>query len=215
VIHVVLFEPEIPPNTGNAIRLCANTGATLHLVKPLGFQLDNKSLQRSGLDYHDLADVRVHGDFGACLADLGAARVFAVETGSARRYSEVAYREGDAFVFGPETRGLPAAVWSASGARIRCSFRCALRVAASIYPMRWPSSCTTPGGNWDSLGARSRGRLGGALPAAPTYPGRAPGARQAHRVDVRDYASGVAFGGKSNSARSSGRVRASSSQLRN
>jgi len=110
VIHVVLFEPEIPPNTGNAIRLCANTGATLHLVKPLGFQLDNKSLQRSGLDYHDLADVRVHGDFGACLTDLGAARVFAVETGSARRYSEVAYREGDAFVFGPETRGLPAAV---------------------------------------------------------------------------------------------------------
>jgi tRNA (cytidine/uridine-2'-O-)-methyltransferase len=110
VIHVVLFEPEIPPNTGNAIRLCANTGATLHLVKPLGFQLDNKSLQRSGLDYHDLADVRVHEDFGACLADLGAARVFAVETGSAQRYSEVAYREGDAFVFGPETRGLPAAV---------------------------------------------------------------------------------------------------------
>ena len=110
MIHVVLFEPEIPPNTGNAIRLCANTGATLHLVKPLGFQLDNKSLQRSGLDYHDLADVRVHGDFGACLDDLGAARVFAVETGSARRYSEVAYRAGDAFVFGPETRGLPAAV---------------------------------------------------------------------------------------------------------
>lgn len=110
MIHVVLFEPEIPPNTGNAIRLCANTGATLHLVKPLGFQLDNKSLQRSGLDYHALADVRVHGDFGACLADLEASRVFAVETGGARCYSEVAYRDGDAFVFGPETRGLPAAV---------------------------------------------------------------------------------------------------------
>jgi tRNA (cytidine/uridine-2'-O-)-methyltransferase len=79
-------------------------------VKPLGFQLDNKSLQRSGLDYHDLADVRVHVDFGACLADLNAARVFAVETGGAQRYSEVAYQEGDAFVFGPETRGLPAAI---------------------------------------------------------------------------------------------------------
>ena len=110
MIHVVLFEPEIPPNTGNAIRLCANTGATLHLVKPLGFQLDNKSLQRSGLDYHDLADVRVHRDFGTCLADLGAVRVFAVETGGAQRYSDVTYREGDAFVFGPETRGLPPAV---------------------------------------------------------------------------------------------------------
>jgi tRNA (cytidine/uridine-2'-O-)-methyltransferase len=107
MIHVVLFEPEIPPNTGNVIRLCANTGATLHLVKPLGFQLDNKSLQRSGLDYHDLADVRVHADFGTCLAGLGPTRVFAVETGGARRYSDVAYREGDAFVFGPETRGLP------------------------------------------------------------------------------------------------------------
>lgn len=110
MIHVVLFEPEIPPNTGNVIRLCANTGATLHLVKPLGFELDNKSLQRSGLDYHDLADVRVHGDFGACLTALGTARIFVVETGSAQRYSDVKYREGDAFVFGPETRGLPAAV---------------------------------------------------------------------------------------------------------
>lgn len=110
MIHVVLFEPEIPPNTGNAIRLCANTGATLHLVKPLGFQLDNKSLQRSGLDYHDLAEVRVHADFAACLADLGTARVFAVETGGARRYSDVMYREGDAFVFGPETRGLPESI---------------------------------------------------------------------------------------------------------
>lgn len=107
MIHVVLFEPEIPPNTGNAIRLCANTGATLHLVRPLGFQLDNKRLQRSGLDYHDLADVRVHEDFGACLDALGAVRVFAVETGGARRYSDVEYRKGDAFVFGPETRGLP------------------------------------------------------------------------------------------------------------
>jgi len=110
MIHVVLFEPEIPPNTGNVIRLCANTGATLHLVKPLGFQLDNKSLQRSGLDYHDLAEVRVHGDFGTCLAGLEGARVFAVETGGVRRFSDVAYREGDAFVFGPETRGLPPGV---------------------------------------------------------------------------------------------------------
>jgi tRNA (cytidine/uridine-2'-O-)-methyltransferase len=105
---VVLFEPEIPPNTGNIIRLCANTGATLHLVKPLGFRLDDRSLQRSGLDYHDLAEVRVHEDFERCRAALGAARLIAVETGGTRRYDELALRAGDAFVFGPETRGLPA-----------------------------------------------------------------------------------------------------------
>jgi tRNA (cytidine/uridine-2'-O-)-methyltransferase len=110
MIHVVLYEPEIPPNTGNAIRLCVNTGATLHLVKPLGFKLDDKSLQRSGLDYHDLADVRVHADLQACLGGLPAARVFAVETEGRRCYADLDYRSGDAFVFGPETRGLPAAV---------------------------------------------------------------------------------------------------------
>jgi tRNA (cytidine/uridine-2'-O-)-methyltransferase len=78
VFHVVLFEPEIPPNTGNVIRLCANTGASLHLVKPLGFRLDDRSLQRSGLDYHDLATVKVHDSFDACLGELAGARVFAV-----------------------------------------------------------------------------------------------------------------------------------------
>jgi tRNA (cytidine/uridine-2'-O-)-methyltransferase len=110
MIHIVLFEPEIPPNTGNVIRLCANSGATLHLVKPLGFRLDDKSLQRSGLDYHDLASVRLHADLEECLMDLAGARVFAVETGAALRYTDVQYRPGDAFVFGPETRGLPASV---------------------------------------------------------------------------------------------------------
>jgi tRNA (cytidine/uridine-2'-O-)-methyltransferase len=110
MFHVVLFEPEIPPNTGNAIRLCANTGATLHLVKPLGFRLDDKSLQRSGLDYHDLACVEVHENFDACITGLGGARVFAVETGGRRCYSDIEYRAGDAFLFGPETRGLPQTV---------------------------------------------------------------------------------------------------------
>jgi len=110
MFHVVLYEPEIPPNTGNVIRLCANTGATLHLVRPLGFRLDEKSLQRSGLDYHDLAEVRVHADLDACLTGLGAARVFAVETGGRLCYADVAIHPGDAFLFGPETRGLPAAV---------------------------------------------------------------------------------------------------------
>jgi tRNA (cytidine/uridine-2'-O-)-methyltransferase len=109
-LQVILFEPEIPPNTGNVIRLCANTGARLHLVQPLGFRLDNRSLMRSGLDYHDLADVSVHADLDACLAVLAGSRVFAVETGSARRYADVRYRAGDAFLFGPETRGLPQAL---------------------------------------------------------------------------------------------------------
>jgi tRNA (cytidine/uridine-2'-O-)-methyltransferase len=110
MIHVVLFEPEIPPNTGNVIRLCANTGAALHLVKPLGFRLDDKSLMRSGLDYHDLADVKVHAGLESCLEALEGARILAVETGARRSYADFEYRAGDALVFGPETRGLPAAV---------------------------------------------------------------------------------------------------------
>jgi len=110
MFHIVLYTPEIPPNTGNSIRLCANTGATLHLVKPLGFRLDDKGLQRSGLDYHDLADLKVHENLEACLAVLGNARVFAVETGGRIRYSDLTVRPGDAFLFGSETRGLPPAV---------------------------------------------------------------------------------------------------------
>jgi tRNA (cytidine/uridine-2'-O-)-methyltransferase len=107
VFHVVLFEPEIPGNTGNSIRLCANTGATLHLIKPLGFRLDDKSLKRSGLDYHDLADVKIHPDLEACLEQLQGSRIFPIETDGRRRYSDVQYRAGDVFLFGPETRGLP------------------------------------------------------------------------------------------------------------
>jgi len=115
MFHVVLFEPEIPPNTGNTIRLCANTGATLHLVKPLGFRLDDKSLKRSGLDYHDLADVTIHENLDACLSHLQGSRLFAVETGGARRYSDVPYQAGDAFLFGPETRGLPSSALERAG----------------------------------------------------------------------------------------------------
>jgi tRNA (cytidine/uridine-2'-O-)-methyltransferase len=115
MFHVVLFEPEIPPNTGNTIRLCANTGATLHLVKPLGFRLDDKSLQRSGLDYHDLAEVKVHANLEACLSQLDGSRLFAVETGGKHCYSDVRYRVGDAFLFGPETRGLPPSALQQTG----------------------------------------------------------------------------------------------------
>lgn len=109
MFHVLLFEPEIPPNTGNIIRLCANTGAALHLIRPLGFRLDDKSLRRSGLDYHDLAAVTVHKDLDACLEALAGARLFAIETSGRIQYTLPAYRDGDAFLFGPETRGLPAA----------------------------------------------------------------------------------------------------------
>jgi tRNA (cytidine/uridine-2'-O-)-methyltransferase len=115
MFHVVLFEPEIPPNTGNTIRLCANTGAVLHLVKPLGFRLDDKSLKRSGLDYHDLADVTIHDNLEDCLSQLEGSRLFAVETGGARCYSEVPYQAGDAFLFGPETRGLPPSALERAG----------------------------------------------------------------------------------------------------
>lgn len=115
MFHVVLFEPEIPPNTGNVIRLCANTGASLHLIEPLGFRLEHKGLQRSGLDYHDLASVKVHPGFDACLGELAGARLFAVETGGRRCYGDVRYRAGDAFLFGPETRGLPPAVLDLAG----------------------------------------------------------------------------------------------------
>ena len=114
-MNVVLFEPEIPANTGNVIRLCANTGANLHLVKPLGFRLDDKSLRRSGLDYHDLAQVSVHANLHACLQTLSESRVFAVETCARIAYTEAQFCAGDAFIFGPETRGLPPEVLSRIG----------------------------------------------------------------------------------------------------
>jgi len=110
MFHVVLYRAEIPPNTGNVIRLCANTGATLHLVRPLGFELTAKALRRAGLDYEELAEVRVHASLAACLEALGAARLFSVETGGARPYHDAAFGAGDALIFGPETRGLPARV---------------------------------------------------------------------------------------------------------
>jgi tRNA (cytidine/uridine-2'-O-)-methyltransferase len=107
VFHIVLFQPEIPPNTGNAIRLCANTGSTLHLVKPLGFDLHNKNARRAGLDYKDLATVQVHQGMEDCLQALAGARLFAVETTGTRPYSEAEFQPGDALIFGSERRGLP------------------------------------------------------------------------------------------------------------
>ena len=107
MFHVVLHQPEIPPNTGNAIRLCANTGATLHLVHPLGFTIDAAQVRRAGLDYHDMARVHEHASLQDCLAVLGPRRVFAIETSGTRCYSDESFVPGDAFVFGRETLGLP------------------------------------------------------------------------------------------------------------
>lgn len=110
MLHVILYEPEIPPNTGNVIRLCANTGATLHLVHPLGFELDEPRMRRAGLDYHEYARVETHPDLQACLLSLDEPRLHALSTRGTTRYDEVRYARGDALLFGPETRGLPAQV---------------------------------------------------------------------------------------------------------
>jgi len=107
MFHVILHRPEIPPNTGNIIRLCANTGCTLHLIRPLGFELDDKYLRRAGMDYDELAQVRVHVGLEACLQELGGQRIFTVETGGALVYSDARFEPGDALMFGSETRGLP------------------------------------------------------------------------------------------------------------
>jgi tRNA (cytidine/uridine-2'-O-)-methyltransferase len=106
-VHVILFQPEIPPNTGNIIRLCANTGARLHLIRPLGFRLDAKAVRRAGLDYHELAEVRDYPDLQACCEALGQPRWFAFTTRGMLSHDQVKYADGDALVFGPETRGLP------------------------------------------------------------------------------------------------------------
>lgn len=108
MFDVILYQPEIPPNTGNIIRLCANTGVRLHLVKPLGFSLDDRQMRRAGLDYHEYAAVSVYDDWSACAAHFSGRRVFAVSTKGAQRYDLNRYTDGDAFLFGPETRGLPA-----------------------------------------------------------------------------------------------------------
>ncbi|APV52225.1 tRNA (uridine(34)/cytosine(34)/5-carboxymethylaminomethyluridine(34)-2'-O)-methyltransferase TrmL [Betaproteobacteria bacterium GR16-43] len=125
MFHIVLFQPEIPPNTGNVIRLCANVGARLHLVEPLGFSLEDKLLRRAGLDYHEMASVTVHRDWAACRAQLGAARLFATSTRAQTLYTDARYQAGDAFVFGAEAAGLPESFLEAfqPGMRIRLPMR--------------------------------------------------------------------------------------------
>ncbi|HEX6895804.1 MAG TPA: tRNA (uridine(34)/cytosine(34)/5-carboxymethylaminomethyluridine(34)-2'-O)-methyltransferase TrmL [Bryobacteraceae bacterium] len=112
MFDVILYQPEIPPNTGNIIRLCANTGVRLHLVKPLGFSLDDRQMRRAGLDYHEYATVKVYEDWPTCAEHFRDRSVFAVSTKGAQRYDANRYQPGDAFLFGPETRGLPAELLS-------------------------------------------------------------------------------------------------------
>ncbi len=108
MFHVVLFQPEIPPNTGNIIRLCANTGCQLHLIEPLGFDLDDKRLRRAGLDYHEYATLKRHQSLNDCITDTNCDRILAFTTKASHSYAQMQYRRGDMLLFGPESRGLPA-----------------------------------------------------------------------------------------------------------
>ncbi|PCJ45253.1 MAG: tRNA (uridine(34)/cytosine(34)/5-carboxymethylaminomethyluridine(34)-2'-O)-methyltransferase TrmL [Gammaproteobacteria bacterium] len=116
MLHIALYEPEIPPNTGNIIRLAANTGAQLHLIKPLGFELDNKRLQRAGLDYHEYADIKIYDNFTNFITDQGNRRVFAVTSKGTVSHHLANYEADDVFLFGPETRGLPESIRRQLGA---------------------------------------------------------------------------------------------------
>ncbi len=124
-LDVLLYQPEIPPNTGNVIRLCANTGARLHLIRPLGFELEDRQLRRAGLDYHEYANLQVHDSLEAALAVIAPLRLFALSTRGTVRFDQPRYQPGDAFLFGPETRGLPQEVLDAlpAGQRLRLPMR--------------------------------------------------------------------------------------------
>lgn len=121
MFHIVLFEPEIPANTGNIIRLCANVGAQLHLIKPLGFQLDDKKLRRAGLDYHEWVAVKEHDSLNAFIVTIKPERIFALTTKAKKIVSDVTFQDEDAFLFGPETRGIPNSILSEMGEN-RCLY---------------------------------------------------------------------------------------------
>lgn len=125
MLNIVLFEPEIPPNTGNIIRLCANTGFQLHLIEPLGFAWDDKRLRRAGLDYHEYTALKKHASYSAFLASEAPQRLFALTTKGTPAHSAVSYQPGDYLLFGPESRGLPAEILDAlpAGQKIRIPMR--------------------------------------------------------------------------------------------
>ena len=115
MFNIVVYQPEIPPNTGNIIRLCANTGSFLHLIKPLGFAMDDKRLRRAGLDYHEWANIKTYDNWGQFMQEAKPAQLFACTTKASRFYTDVEYKAGDYLAFGPETRGLPAEIREAQG----------------------------------------------------------------------------------------------------
>ena len=140
MFEIVLFEPEIPPNAGNVMRLCANSGCRLHLVRPLGFSLSDKQFGRAAMDYRTGVELAVHDDWSRCREALGNRRVYAASTKGAQRHDRVRFQAGDAFVFGPETRGLPPEILDSAHARLRLPMRPASRslnlanaVAITIY----------------------------------------------------------------------------------
>ena len=117
MFNIVLYEPEIPANTGNIIRLCANVGAQLHLIEPLGFELDDKRLRRAGLDYHEWVTLKTHPNWSAFLSNVSPCKLYALSTKGSQAYSQIAYQQGDTFLFGPETRGLPPEILHYIGVR--------------------------------------------------------------------------------------------------
>ena len=170
MFHIVVFEPEIPPNTGNLIRLAANTGCELHLIKPLGFRLDRKSVRRAGLDYDELATLRVHDDFAAARSAL-TGTWYAIETGAPRRHVDARFSAGDVLLFGSERRGLPPAVLEhIAPGKVLARCRCARAIAASTCPTRWRSSYTKPGGKPDSPAQLNSASGGGRISSRTTSP---------------------------------------------
>ncbi|MEN9659329.1 MAG: tRNA ((34)/cytosine(34)/5-carboxymethylaminomethyluridine(34)-2-O)-methyltransferase TrmL [Pseudomonadota bacterium] len=126
MFHIVLFQPEIPPNTGNVIRLAANAGCSLHLVKPLGFELEDKRMRRAGLDYHEFSTMKIHESWADCKLSLAGHRFFAMTTKGSTRHDRIVYEKDDVFVFGPETRGLPE--------EIRAEFAADRRIRLPMMP---------------------------------------------------------------------------------
>lgn len=122
--NIVLYQPEIPPNTGNIIRLCANTGSDLHLIKPFGFQLNNKQLLRAGLDYHEFINLITHNNWEDCIRSLTNKRIFAVSTKGKQRLDQVSFQKEDTFIFGSESRGLPAEILASFPDDRKILFRC-------------------------------------------------------------------------------------------
>jgi tRNA (cytidine/uridine-2'-O-)-methyltransferase len=145
VFRILFYHPEIPPNTGNAIRLAANTGCELHLIEPLGFNLEDKQLRRAGLDYHDLARVHVHADLDAAWRALLPAKVYAFSAAATRLYTDVAYAPGDVLLFGPESVGLRSRSSRPSRSPTASASRCSPRAAPSTWRTRRRSPSTRPG----------------------------------------------------------------------